>query len=164
MNAQITHSQNSPGRLNKTGGGTLILSGSTTQANANDFTAGTLIADGVVRLESPYNLGLGLVEVQSGGTLDLNGKQVAVQNNQSLSLAGFGEGGIGALTNSAYNAYNYSVPLAIFSGSVTLAGSASVNGAINLTGPVSIPSGSTTLTLGVALAALFLELSVDLVD
>ncbi|MBW0181802.1 MAG: CHAT domain-containing protein [Vulcanococcus sp.] len=143
VNAQITHSQNSPGRLNKTGGGTLILSGSTTQANANDFTAGTLIADGVVRLESPYNLGLGLVEVQSGGTLDLNGEQVATQN--SLSLSGFGEGGIGALTNSFYSGYSYTP--ASFGGQVTLVGSASINEAIDLTGSVAIPSGS-TLTLG----------------
>ncbi|MBW0167484.1 MAG: CHAT domain-containing protein [Vulcanococcus sp.] len=145
VNAQITHSQNSPGRLNKTGGGTLILSGSTTQANANDFTAGTLIADGVVRLESPYNLGLGLVEVLSGGTLDLNGEQVATQN--SLSLSGFGEGGIGALTNSFYSGYFYSAIPASFGGQVTLVGSASINEAIDLTGSVAIPSGS-TLTLG----------------
>ena len=76
--------------LTKSGAGTLTV------ANANTYSGGSFINEGVVRLGHIGALGTGGITV-NGGTLDLNG--VSQNNGVSVTIAGSGAGGSGALVN-----------------------------------------------------------------
>ena len=86
----------SNGGFNKTGDGTLILSG------ANTYTGTTLISDGIVKVDN--NSGLGAT---AGGTQVLSGAQLQLDNviigAESLQIAGSGQNndGSGALRANA---------------------------------------------------------------
>ena len=123
--------------LNKTGTGTLMLSG------ANTYTGGTTIAGGRVTLGNAAGLGAvsSAVAISSGATLDLAGFSAAY----NIAVAGTGVGGMGAL-------YNSSASGGSSVGTLTLTGNASIGGAVNNSTSIGINTaginlGGNTLTL-----------------
>ena len=132
--------------LNKTGAGTLLLSGANTFGSATTtFTIGS----GTVKLGAA-TLSLGaaanLVSVTNGATLDLNGQVFATLN--ALTVNGRYSSTVGALTNSSATAGSYAGTVAMASdtsiggnnGDMTL--SNVISGNFNLT-----KVGSNTLTI-----------------
>ncbi len=117
------------GGLNKTGNGTLVLSG------VNAYTGDTGVSGGTLRLANASALGTGALSV-SGGLLDLTGKGIAtaVHNVSSISLSG------GAITIGINGAASDSI---VSVGGISLSGSTSINLA-NLGGVV--PGTYTLLT------------------
>lgn len=123
------------GSFTKGGTGTLILSGS------NTFSGGTTVNAGLLRMANDNALGNGSLTVNSGGTLDLYGRALAVT---SISGAGAIETSNGAATLSVNNATDCT-----FSGSTTGPISLAKSGAgtLVLTG-VNGLSGTTTVAQG----------------
>ncbi|MGD0518027.1 MAG: autotransporter-associated beta strand repeat-containing protein, partial [Thermoguttaceae bacterium] len=121
------------GKVQQSGSGTLILSGS------NTYTGTTTITNGILKLANSYALGntTGGTIVQSGGTLDLNSLTVGAE---SLTICGTGSSGGGALINS-----NTSTT-AVYNGSVILGANSSTGGAGNLTLSGSLNCGTYALT------------------
>lgn len=80
----------------KEGNGTLVLSGS------NTYTGTTTITDGIIQIENSNGLGnsSGDTVVQDGGTLALAGG-ISVPVGEQIDIAGAGEGGIGAISNTS---------------------------------------------------------------
>jgi autotransporter-associated beta strand protein len=123
------------GTVNKTGAGTLVLSG------ANSYTGTTVIAGGVVDIQNALGLGTtaGGTTVNSGAELDFE-TNVAV-GAETVTLNGNGTAGNGALRNISGNNS--------LSGSITL-GSASMIGSdlgtLSLSGGIS--NGGFTVTFG----------------
>jgi fibronectin-binding autotransporter adhesin len=123
------------GTLNKSGAGTLVLSG------ANTYTGTTVIAGGIVDIQNALGLGTtaGGTTVNSGAELDFE-TNVAV-GAETVTLNGNGTAGNGALRNISGNNS--------LSGSITL-GSASMIGSdlgtLSLTGGIS--NGGFTVTFG----------------
>ncbi len=111
--------------LVKNGAGTLALSGANTYSGTTTVSTGTLLASHASALGSTA---AGTV-VNSGGTLALSGGVTI--GAESLSLAGSGAGGLGALRNvSGANSY---------AGAITLAGDATITsaaGSLSLTGTI----------------------------
>ena len=83
------------GTLNQAGPGTLTLNG------GNSYTGGTIISGGVLKAGTNTALGtqtggnVGDVTIQSGATLDINGRNLGY----GITLAGSGADGQGALVN-----------------------------------------------------------------
>ncbi len=134
----------SAGSLTKTGAGTLTLTGANTYSGLTTVAAGTLIASGADAL------GSGGATVQDGASLVLRGQPLPGAapfriNGGSLTLAGAGVGGAGALQLDAGD-QGYS----IFAGAITLAADvtiANVNtGYSELTGPILGAGRTLTLT------------------
>jgi fibronectin-binding autotransporter adhesin len=69
------------GSLEKTGAGTLALTGSSA------FSGGTLISGGEVSISNGYALGTGDVTVQTGGTLVIEGVGLELGGGRAVSLA-----------------------------------------------------------------------------
>ena len=121
---------------------TIAGSGIVVLSNANTYAGGTAVNSGAtLRLGNAGALGAtngGTTNV-SGSTLDLNGQTVTT--SETLSIAGTGVGGSGALINSSTNA-------ASFAGAVTLTNATTINttnaaGNITLGGAV---GGTASLT------------------
>lgn len=81
-----------PGALVKQGGGTTILSG------LNTFSGGTTVQAGVLKAGSSSAFGSQTLTIVPGGTVDMNGYQMPVQN---VVAGGPGFSGAGALINSS---------------------------------------------------------------
>jgi autotransporter-associated beta strand protein len=117
------------GGVNKTGAGTLLLSGANTYTGATNVSAGRLRLGNVSALG--YNASsttASAVTVSSGATLDLNGKTVTNANSLTISGTGAGTYG-GALINSSASTSSYG-------GLLTLGGNATIastGAAISLT-------------------------------
>lgn len=103
--------------VTKGGLGTLTLTGN------NTYTGNTTVAAGILKLGSATALSAtGLVTVNAGGTLDLNGNSM----DRNLSFNGTGHAGLGALMNT--NA----TTTANLTGTTALGGAAKVGGAGNI--------------------------------
>jgi fibronectin-binding autotransporter adhesin len=106
------------GELHLTGTGTTTLSG------ANLYDGNTMVAAGTARVTNNASLGVGPVQVQAGGAVDLAGNPANTHNfgAKQFSISGNGPTGTGALVNSGtvnqLNAYQ----------SVALEADASVGG------------------------------------
>ena len=144
-------------QLIKTGPGILTI------ANSNNvFTGGTIINQGTLQLADnnyayPYpggalNDNLGVVTVNSGGTLDVNGVQVP--NYQSygpdgynVSIIGSGVNGAGALVNNnTGNNDNADAGYVTLTGNATVGGLGDVNVRHGVSPQLSSQSGAYTLT------------------
>ena len=144
---------NGSGAIEKTGTGTLILSG------ANTFTGTTTINNGILRLGATgggTNTPLGTTgagtTVSTGAALDLNGFTLGTA--ESLTLNGTGISSGGALINSSATGVTYS-------GAITLGSASSIGttGNINTTGGIAggndlTKVGAGTLTIGAGVASL----------
>ncbi|WHZ06249.1 MAG: hypothetical protein OJF59_000001, partial [Cytophagales bacterium] len=118
--------------MNMAGPGVLSLSGASTYSGGTTVSAGTLV------LGAANPVGSGSVTVNSGATLDLNGRNLS--NNLSINGTGVASGG--ALKNSG--------AAAAYSGLLSLAGNASIvanSGAINITNVGNIIGSGNNLTL-----------------
>ena len=141
------------GAIEKTGAGTLILSGS------NTFTGITTINTGILRLGATgggTNTPLGTTgagtTVATGAVLDLNGFTLGTAEGLTLNGTGISNGG--ALINSSATAVTYS-------GSITLGSASSIGttGNISSTGGIAggndlTKVGAGTLTIGAGVVAL----------
>ncbi|MGV0962605.1 MAG: MBG domain-containing protein [Polynucleobacter sp.] len=140
-NGVFKYSSSAVQRLNSviSGSGLLIKDTGTSKltiAGANSYTGDTTISAGTIAVLDPSALGSGVITVQSGATLDLNGQSMA-STTGALTLNG-------TLANGANAAATYS-------GLVTLGGNASILGlgaAINLTNLGTITGATYGLTLG----------------
>jgi len=105
--------------ITKTGSGTLVLSA------ANTFTGDVTVSGGIVRLGNAAALGTaaGNTNVTAGGTLDLNNFKLGA--GETVSIAGAGQGGIGALYQSSGNIGD----AAAIADGLTLTGDATVGAA-----------------------------------
>lgn len=99
--------------LVKQGGGTLNL------AVAGSFSGAATISGGTVKTIKPALNSVSSLTITNGGTLDFSGNAVA--GNKSLTLAGAGVGGRGALVNNSNDFYNQ-----VFS--INLVGDATIGG------------------------------------
>ncbi|MEI6233951.1 MAG: autotransporter-associated beta strand repeat-containing protein, partial [Planctomycetota bacterium] len=127
--------------INKTGAGTLALSG------ANDYTGITTISAGTVVVGNATALGTtaGITTIVSGGTLDLNGQTIAEPFG---AIIGTGATGVGALINNSGTA-------ASITGDIAAANLFMVGGSGNMSltrvtggGSAITKVGAGTLTLG----------------
>lgn len=142
--------------INKAGNGTLTLSGNSTFTGAVAVTDGTLVA----RSNNALGAGTSGTTVSSGATLQLD-NNIATQNG-TLTIAGTGHDGNGALANGTGNNR--------WAGNIALSGNATIENdgtgtlALGNTSPtynraVSDPSGSPTDTHTIALGSNTLTLS-----
>ena len=123
--------------LNKTGPGTVALSGANTYTGITTVSAGELQLDGAGRL-----LATGLADVATGATLRLNGDQSLA----GLTLAGLLTGH-GVLSASSYTFNGGRVEVPLGSGALTSTGATVIN---NSVGADAVTVASGTLTLGSA--------------
>ena len=126
--------------LTKVGSNTLTLSAANTYLGGTNVNTGTLQLGLVNALPSS-----GVVSVNSGGALDLNG--LVVTNTNAVSLSGTGVSGAGAMTNSSNTAASYA-------GAVTLTSDASVggsNGNFTLSGVLTSSSNLTKVGTNVVI-------------
>ena len=146
--------QNSTGTLkvDKIGSGTLTLGDTLTTGNLNNYTGGTQIDGGVLKLvaSAPSNIlgsTAGALTVNSGGTLDLNGNSLTAG-----ALAGTG----GTIYSTATTASTLTVgdtTSTSFAGSIQNGAASAVNlvkqgtGTLDLTGTNSY-TGTTTINAG----------------
>ena len=107
-----------PGSVTKDGAGTLTLGGSSTYTGLTSIASGTVklgaVGDGTNSPLGRINTG---TTIADGGTLDLNG--YSLSTSESLTIAGYGTGDIGALRNGSASAATYS-------GLITLSASSSI--------------------------------------
>jgi autotransporter-associated beta strand protein len=82
-----------PARIQKLGSSTLTLS-----SGANDFSGGTVVAAGTLRLGANGASGNGTTYVTNGATLDLNASTMGA----SAVISGSGMGGRGAVVNNGF--------------------------------------------------------------
>ncbi|HSU54986.1 MAG TPA: hypothetical protein VLT36_13085, partial [Candidatus Dormibacteraeota bacterium] len=140
------------GTVAQNGASTLSLS-----ASNSGFSGGLFVAHGTLQPGNPAALGApaATVTVSNGATLDLNGQ--SFNNNQSVTVAGAGVGGAGALVNNSTNSPTKVLRNVTLSDNTTFGGfsdwdiHSSANGAsdANLsTGPVKLTkAGTNTVTL-----------------
>lgn len=139
------------GQLNKTGAGTMVLSGN------NTFTGGTNVSAGTLQLGASNRLANAGALTVSGGTFAL-GTYLETVGTVTLSSGSITGSGTGALTGSAYALQSGSVT-AILAGSAnvtkTTAGTVTLSGANTLTGSTTVSNGTLTLaaTSGSALGS-----------
>ena len=109
--------------LTKLGAGTLVLSGS------NTYSGGTYVNEGLVLTGSNSAFGSGLVTINSGASVDLNGQSFT----NDFALSGSGSNGSGALVNSLFQSTS------VLDGAIFLANNTAIGGRanINLNGVVS---------------------------
>jgi autotransporter-associated beta strand protein len=121
--------------LNKTGAGTLVLTGANIYNGGTTISAGTLVAasDSALGAASWSNT------VASGATLALQGGITLNQN--ALAVTGSGVGGNGALVNLGGD--NTLTANTTFSGNTTVSSTA---GTLTMSGTVALGSGATTVT------------------
>ncbi|NBP89977.1 MAG: hypothetical protein EBU50_01935 [Opitutae bacterium] len=108
-------------QVNKTGLGTLVLSGDN---SSSGISAGLLISNGRLKISDAGALGASssAVTVSSGATLDLNGQ--VVTNTNALTLSGTGAASAGgALINTGTGAATYA-------GLVTLGAASTINASL----------------------------------
>ncbi|TAE89987.1 MAG: hypothetical protein EAZ81_11540, partial [Verrucomicrobia bacterium] len=124
--------------LTKSGSGSLTLNG------ANNFTGGTTVSAGTLRVGNATALGgnSGAVSVTSGAVLDLNGTTMTGTN--ALTLNGTGITSAGALTNSSATAATYAGLVNLGSSSSIVAGA----GNITLSNAGTITGSGFGLTVG----------------
>ena len=128
-------------QVNKTGLGTLVLSGNN---SSSGISAGLLISNGRLKISDAGALGASssAVTVSSGATLDLNGQ--VVTNTNALTLSGTGAASAGgALINSSSTNASYA-------GLVTLGAATTINaqsGNISLTNAGTITGSTFGLTV-----------------
>jgi len=135
------------GSLTKKGVGELVLHA------ANTYSGGTTIENGITKLMtdsvgaiSSGSLGTGSVIVQSGGSIDLNGKTAA--NELSLAGSGFNDGG--ALFNSSTTPARWQDGLiTLTDDAIIKADNAAMSIGSSVTGPheLSLSHSSQTITL-----------------
>ncbi len=102
---------------NKTGVGTVTLSG------ANSYTGTTTVSNGTLSVANAGALNAASSLIVNGGTLDIN--NVTLNNLASFTVQGTGFGGVGALTGSGAGAQ--------YSGPVAMANATTIGGAGTLT-------------------------------
>ena len=133
------------GGLTKLGSNTLTLLGPNTYSGGTTVSGGTLAA-GVSSAGAMTNgaFGTGLVTVQSGYTLDLNGFSLG----NSLNLSGAGIGSMGALINS-------SLTPAADSGAITISSATSLggSGSMTLSGAISASTNAVSFVNGANVTA-----------
>ena len=119
---------------NISGTGVVIISGlgTITLSGTNSYSGSTTVQSGILKLGSNSALGTNAAGtfVSSGASLDLNGLNYSA--NESLSIAGVGNSGNGALQNT-------NVADALYNGGVTLSAATTVNASnqITLSGTIS---------------------------
>ena len=130
------------GDLTLSGGGTLLFEQPSTNDNGayggNIFVnEGTLFIGGGGRGDTALGNTVGATFVAAGATLDLNGATGNDLNAESLTLSGFGDGGIGAVRYSRGSQ-------SIYVGDITLVGDTAINSDNNANGRFHIgnPNGS----------------------
>ncbi|MBE3096478.1 MAG: autotransporter-associated beta strand repeat-containing protein, partial [Planctomycetes bacterium] len=128
--------------ITKTGDGTVLLSGGN-----NTYAGLTAISAGTLKLGSASALGAtaGATTVASGGTLDLNGFTLTMAD--TLTIAGTGVGGAGALVNTG-GAATYGAAVTIGTGGATVGGTGNITLSSALVGTTVLTKvGSNTLIL-----------------
>ncbi|MBZ9738665.1 autotransporter-associated beta strand repeat-containing protein [Mesorhizobium sp. CO1-1-4] len=129
-----------PGRLTKTGAGTLILAGT------NDYTGGNSVTAGILRAGSTSAFGSGPVDVATGATLDLNNF-----GNTVGALGGTGNVTLGTarLTIIGNGATFSGIISGASAGGVTLtAGTQTFSGCNNTYSGSTVLQGSSVLNVG----------------
>ena len=125
------------------GAGGLIMTGkyTTVLMGANNYTGGTILSNGVIRLGNNNALGAPggtiVATVGSGGSLDLNGYWLsAAYNTKTLVISGFGIGpDIGVVFNSSTNMNNVGLANVLLAGDAAIGGAANGNvGRMDITG------------------------------
>ncbi|HEX8524968.1 MAG TPA: glycoside hydrolase [Tepidisphaeraceae bacterium] len=108
------------GGLAKSGAGTMLLGGT------NSYNGSTIVNGGVLKMNSASALGssAGGTTVNAGGTLDLNGY---VTEGETLTIAGSGSGGQGALISNGGDVWNDGVRNLVLSADATIGGNARWN-------------------------------------
>ncbi|MBZ9991131.1 autotransporter-associated beta strand repeat-containing protein, partial [Mesorhizobium sp. BH1-1-5] len=129
-----------PGRLTKTGAGTLVLAGT------NDYTGGNSVTAGILRAGSTSAFGSGPVDVATGATLDLNNF-----SNTVGALGGTGNVTLGTarLTIIGNGATFSGIISGASAGGVTLtAGTQTFSGCNNTYSGSTVLQGSSVLNVG----------------
>ena len=129
------------GGLTKLGAATLTLS------SANNYTGGTIISNGIIKMGNATALGGNgaTVNVKSGAALDVNGTTMTSANTNILTLNGSGPAGGGALINGTATAATFYGSIALGSDSTIKATSQNLTLGSGSTDPI---TGSYVLTVG----------------
>jgi len=128
--------------LNNNDATALSIGGNVVLTGANNFTGGTTVNAGTLKMGNPAALGASnsTVSVASGAALDVNGQVMTAANPYVLTLNGSGVSGGGALRNSSSTA-------AAYCGNVTLAGDSTIRAAGGSLGLNNDITGSYVLTM-----------------
>ena len=136
-NTEITGSVTGTGALNKSGTGTLTLSGS------NGYTGSSAVTGGVIVLNNANALGSTIAGTTQSGSSEVRLSGGITTAAEPLSINGGGITNLGALRNfSGNNTY---------SGAVTMAAQSRINsdaGTLTLSAPTAVASNNLTLVIG----------------
>jgi len=136
VNSTTNYVINGPGGIG--GGASIVKMGTSTLTinNANSFTGGTTISNGILRINNTNALGGPSVAivVTSGGTLDIGGaaftaNQAPLLGTKPVYIAGMGFNNKGAIINSSANAQENSAQNVIMTADAGIGGDGPINGA-----------------------------------